>query len=52
VLIAVDHDTHGKGEAAAREAGRRWLAEGREVRLAMPTGLGDWNDAVRGKCHA
>jgi hypothetical protein len=52
VLIAVDHDVHGKGEAAAREAGQRWLLESREIRLAMPTGLGDWNDVLRGKCNA
>jgi hypothetical protein len=52
VLIAVDHDRHGKGEAAAREAGERWLAEGREVRLAIPSAPGDWNDVLRGACHA
>jgi hypothetical protein len=50
VLIAVDHDSNGAGEAAARDAGQRWLLENREVRLAMPTGLGDWNDVLRGKC--
>jgi hypothetical protein len=51
VLIAVDHDTHGKGEAEARDTGRRWLAEGREVRLAIPSAPGDWNDVLRGKCR-
>jgi Toprim domain len=51
VLIAVDHDPNGAGEAAAREAGQRWLSEDREVRLAMPAGLGDWNDILREKCH-
>jgi hypothetical protein len=47
VLIAVDHDRNGAGEAAARDAGQRWLAEGREVRLPMPAEFGDWNDVVR-----
>jgi hypothetical protein len=51
VLVAVDHDRNGAGEAAAREAGRRWLAEGREVRLAIPRRFGDWNDVLRGKCR-
>ena len=52
VLIAVDHDEHGKGEAAAREAGQRWVSEQREVRLAMPMGIGDWNDVLGGRCNA
>ena len=52
VLIAVDHDNHGKGEAAAREAEQRWLFEDRELRLAMRARLGDWNDVLRGKHHA
>ena len=52
VLIAVDHDPHGKGEAAAREAGERWVRQGRKVRLATPSAPGDWNDVLRGTCHA
>jgi hypothetical protein len=52
VLIAVDHDRHGKGEAAAREAGERWVREGREVRLAIPSAPGDWNDVLKGTCRA
>ena len=53
VLIAVDHDEHGKGEAAAREAGQRWVSEAREVRLAIPAAPGDWNDIlIRGICLA
>ena len=47
VLIAVDRDANGAGEAAARDGGRRWILEGREVRLAMPPGLGDFNDIVQ-----
>ena len=52
ILIAVDHDSNGAGEAAAWDVGQRWLLEEREVRLAMPTGLGDWNDVLRGQCDA
>jgi putative DNA primase/helicase len=47
VLIAVDRDANGAGEAAARDGGRRWILEDREVRLAMPPGLGDFNDIVQ-----
>ena len=52
VLIAVDHDPHGKGEAAAREGSGRWLVEGREVRLAIPAASGDWNDVLKDSCRA
>ena len=52
VLIAVDHDRHGKGEAAAREAGERWVREGREVHLAIPSTPGDWNEVLKGTCRA
>jgi hypothetical protein len=52
VLIAVDHDRHGKGEAAAREAGDRWVRDGREVRLAIPSAPGDWNDVLKRTSHA
>ena len=46
VTIAVDHDQPGQDAAAAAE--RRWLAEGRAVRLAMPTTVGtDFNDLLR-----
>jgi putative DNA primase/helicase len=52
VLIAVDHDRNGAGERAARVAGQRWVAEGREVRLAMPREFGDWNDVLlQGICR-
>ena len=35
VRIFADHDELGQGLAAAREAGRRWLAEGRAVAVSM-----------------
>jgi hypothetical protein len=50
VLLAVDHDANGVGQAAAREAADRWLAEGREVRLAMLANHADWNDNLRELC--
>jgi hypothetical protein len=40
VLIAVDRDASGTGDRAARIAGRRWLAEGRRVRLLIPHAIG------------
>ena len=36
VLICADHDASGVGGRAAHNAGTRWLAEGRRVRIAMP----------------
>jgi len=47
VIIAADHDLNGTGERAARAAAARWLAEGRQVRLALPPQAGtDWNDVL------
>ena len=52
VLVAVDHDRGGAGEAAARDAAARWISEGREVRLAIPARRGDdWNDVLRGRAN-
>ena len=43
VLIAADHDP--PGLRAARNAARRWVAEGRCVRIAIPPQPGmDFND--------
>jgi hypothetical protein len=36
VLIAADHDRNGVGQRAAYDAAARWLAEGRQVRVAIP----------------
>jgi putative DNA primase/helicase len=36
VIVLADHDSNGVGERAARIAARRWLAEGRRVRIALP----------------
>ena len=48
VRISADHDEHGQGLAAAREAGRRWLAEGRAVAVSMAAKVGeDANDVWR-----
>ena len=53
VIIAADHDASGAGKEAARAAAQRWLAEGRRVRLAMPSKPGtDFNDVLsRGTCQ-
>lgn len=37
IIICADHDASGTGEHAAYGAAARWLAEGRRVRIAMPT---------------
>jgi phage/plasmid primase-like uncharacterized protein len=50
VLICADNDTNGVGQRAAHEAARRWLAEGRQVRIAMPPTLdSDFNDLIRSR---
>ncbi len=36
IIILADHDSNGAGARAARIAAERWLAEGRQVRIAMP----------------
>lgn len=46
IVIAADNDV--PGIAAAEDAARRWAAEGRRVRIAIPDRPGaDWNDIVR-----
>jgi putative DNA primase/helicase len=48
IIVAADHDLNGTGERAARAAAKRWLAEGRRVRIAIPPMPGsDWNDVLR-----
>ena len=47
VLIMADRDAHGAGERAAHAAADRWLAEGRQVWVAMSTRAGiDANDLL------
>ena len=46
VRISTDHDEHGQGLAAAREASRRWLAEGRAVAVSMAAEVGDDSNDV------
>jgi hypothetical protein len=47
MIILADNDVNGAGEAAARAAAERWLAEGRRIRLAMPPKPGgDFNDVL------
>ena len=45
VRISTDHDEHGQGLTAAREASRRWLGEGRAVVASISPNVGeDAND--------
>ena len=47
IVIAADNDTSGAGQRAALEAHRRWVAEGRAVRIVMPPCVGDFNDLLQ-----
>jgi hypothetical protein len=50
ILIAADNDSNGVGEKAAYDAAERWLAEGRQVRIAMPSEPDtDFNDVLIAK---
>lgn len=47
VIILADNDANGAGQAAAEKAARRWTAEGRSVRIALPpTADSDFNDML------
>jgi putative DNA primase/helicase len=47
IVICADNDAHGRGERAAQKAAARWIAEGRRVRIAMPTEINaDFNDIL------
>jgi hypothetical protein len=48
VVIAVDNDRHGVGQAAARDAAWQWQQEGRDVRVALPPLGCDFNDVLAG----
>lgn len=53
IVILADNDRNGRGEDAAHTAAKRWMAEGRRVRIAMPTTVdSDWNDVLRGHACA
>ncbi len=53
VVILADNDASGAGAAAAHDAARRWLAEGRHVQIAMPPEPGtDFNDVLLGHTYA
>jgi putative DNA primase/helicase len=48
VLICADHDRNGVGQSAACDAATRWGAEGRRIRIEMPSEPGsDFNDLLR-----
>jgi phage/plasmid primase-like uncharacterized protein len=47
VIVCGDNDVNGCGQRAAHDAARRWIAEGRKVRIAMPpTPDTDFNDMI------
>lgn len=49
IVICADHDANGVGERAALDAAKRWLADGRRVRIAMPPEPGtDFNNTLTG----
>ena len=47
VVIAADADA--PGQDAARHAWLRWRAEGRDVQIATPNFVGDFNDLLRAR---
>jgi hypothetical protein len=49
LLICADHDANGAGERAARRAAKRFISEGRRVRLAVPPQGLDFNDLLMGR---
>ena len=49
LLICADHDANGAGERAARRAAKRFISEGRQVRLAVPPQGLDFNDLLTGR---
>ena len=52
VVILADNDENGRGERAARTAARRWLGEGRRVRIAMPPEPNtDMADVLAGRAY-
>jgi putative DNA primase/helicase len=53
VIILADNDLSGAGQEAALTTGYRWLAEGRQVLIAIPPEpRTDFNDVLRGQTHA
>jgi putative DNA primase/helicase len=47
LTIFGDHDSNGKGQAAAEECARRWAAAGHEVFIRIPSTTGaDWLEAL------
>ena len=53
VILLADNDANGAGERASHSAAQRWLAEGRRVRIAMPSEPGaDMADVLAGRAYA
>ena len=49
IIVAADKDD--PGERAAQAAARRWMGEGRNVRIARPNGPGDFNHQLVWDAH-
>ncbi len=53
IIVAGDNDTSGAGQLSADKAARRFLAEGRRVKVWIPPKANtDWNDVLRGRAPA
>jgi DNA polymerase len=52
LIILVDHDENGRGQAAAVTCASRWSQAGRRVVRLMRNRPGDFNDIILEKCHA
>ena len=52
VLICADNDANGIGQAAARDAAARFIAERRRCCIAIPRGAKDFNDVLTGRAAA
>ena len=50
IIFLADNDKNGFGIRAATEAARRWVRQGKKVRIAIPPAPGlDFNDMLRGE---
>jgi phage/plasmid primase-like uncharacterized protein len=53
IIVAGDNDASGAGQLSADKAARRFLAEGRRVKVWIPPIPDtDWNDVLRGRAPA
>ena len=48
MALTIFADADAAGQKAAGVCAARWRAAGRECRIVTPTGVNDWNDAIKG----